>query len=289
MSFWKILRVLVTDRCNLNCFFCHNEGQKKADLFSNNAFLDPRLFKDIVIALRNTGLVELRFSGGEPFLHPDILDLIRWANDQTDYELGCATNALLLSKDVVKVLATTRIKLTINLPSIHSVVYKDVTKKGELNHLFYSINLLKSAGVLYSFNHVLHPKTVHFFPELLDYCIREEVNLKLLPYHSSNIIHYSLCLDKTVIDSLDRMTNEKEVLRDRLLWHIKSPLGKSLKVKYLLTPCLNANFFNCRDYAEVRLLPDGSVMSCQNKESVPLDHTDTSAFFVKLWNDFTNC
>jgi len=289
MSFWKILRVLVTNRCNLDCLFCHNEGQKKPDTLSDKEFLDSRLFRAVVRGLDNSGLSELRFSGGEPFQHPEIMDLIRWSNDHTSYELGCATNALLLSPDVVAALARTRIKLTINLPSVDPVLYSEVTSNGKLDCFFQAVQLLKVTGVQHSFNHVLHPVTLPAFSELLDYCIREGVNLKLLPYIPAELKQGDYTMIESVTALLDGKAYKKAIFRDRVTWFIESYRGVRTKVKYLMTPCLNGDFANCRSYAEVRLLPDGSVKDCQHRKSVSFDSSNALPFFQRLWNDFISC
>ena len=100
VDFWKILRVLTTNACNYKCVFCHNEGQPKYD-GSHSDFLKFEDFKFIVQSLRETGLREIQFSGGEPFMNPATIQMIVWANNNTDLEIGCATNTQFFDDDVI--------------------------------------------------------------------------------------------------------------------------------------------------------------------------------------------
>jgi len=63
------LRLIVSSACNLDCFYCHNEGQRKsADL------LPIDLFEHLLrLAYRNpVGLERATFSGGEPSCTPSL-------------------------------------------------------------------------------------------------------------------------------------------------------------------------------------------------------------------------
>ena len=61
------LRLILTGKCNINCFYCHNEGQPK----SNN-FFPADLFARVIelLASKQSHLDSVTFSGGEPLLHP---------------------------------------------------------------------------------------------------------------------------------------------------------------------------------------------------------------------------
>ena len=52
MTFWKILRVLTTNKCNYQCSFCHNEGQNKDSNY--NLFLNFNDYKIIIDSLKYT-------------------------------------------------------------------------------------------------------------------------------------------------------------------------------------------------------------------------------------------
>ncbi|MGC3943207.1 MAG: radical SAM protein [Chryseolinea sp.] len=69
------LRMAVTDRCNLRCFYCMpEEGIRylpKKDLLTNTEILR------LVRILAQFGINKVRLTGGEPFVRPDLMPLMR--------------------------------------------------------------------------------------------------------------------------------------------------------------------------------------------------------------------
>jgi len=66
------LRVITTSACNLDCFYCHNEGQLKG-----SAFMPWGLFDAVMTAAGEAERVdEVTFSGGEPLMHPQIVSMV---------------------------------------------------------------------------------------------------------------------------------------------------------------------------------------------------------------------
>lgn len=58
------LRLLITDECNINCFYCHNEGQAKG-----HQYLPDGLFNRIIelVTTNNCDLQAVTFSGARHF------------------------------------------------------------------------------------------------------------------------------------------------------------------------------------------------------------------------------
>ncbi|HEX6889544.1 MAG TPA: radical SAM protein, partial [Chryseolinea sp.] len=69
------LRLAVTDRCNLRCFYCMPEEgiryMPKKDLltFEENTRL--------ISIMASMGITKVRLTGGEPFVRTDLMKLIR--------------------------------------------------------------------------------------------------------------------------------------------------------------------------------------------------------------------
>ena len=69
------LRLAVTDRCNLRCFYCMPEEgiqfKKRSHLLSYEEIIR------IVSILSKQGVNKIRITGGEPFLRKDVISLMR--------------------------------------------------------------------------------------------------------------------------------------------------------------------------------------------------------------------
>jgi GTP 3',8-cyclase len=88
------LRLIVSSACNLDCFYCHNEGQRKwADL------LRIDLFEHVLrLAYKHpVGLERATLSGGEPLLHPRLEYFVRQLAPLTSHRT-IVTNGLLLNE-----------------------------------------------------------------------------------------------------------------------------------------------------------------------------------------------
>ena len=101
------LRLSLVDRCNLSCFFCHNEGQGPISRGKITA-LDPETLTRIVRVAAGEGTRSIKLTGGEPLLYrsPDgrstIVDLVEQINSirhrDNSFDLSMTTNGTLLPR-----------------------------------------------------------------------------------------------------------------------------------------------------------------------------------------------
>ncbi|MEZ0089983.1 radical SAM protein [Streptacidiphilus sp. EB129] len=71
------LRVSLTPRCNINCWFCHNEGDVPPPATRGSSTIRPREraldagdYLTLIAALMTAGLKRVYFTGGEPLTSP---------------------------------------------------------------------------------------------------------------------------------------------------------------------------------------------------------------------------
>ncbi|MDP8261677.1 MAG: radical SAM protein [Candidatus Ancaeobacter aquaticus] len=96
-----------TESCNLKCKHCWVVPNFAPDA-SSNAYSDQNkdnlTFDELKAVIEDClplGLSSVKLTGGEPFLHPDIMDYIAYFNSK-DLSVPIETNGLLLTKDIVK-------------------------------------------------------------------------------------------------------------------------------------------------------------------------------------------
>lgn len=83
------IRIKVTDRCNMKCWFCHSEGAPN----SNDMVIDNKLEKGL-LEFRNV-FNHAHITGGEPFLYPQLDQLLELLASN-GYRLSITTNGLFL-------------------------------------------------------------------------------------------------------------------------------------------------------------------------------------------------
>lgn len=92
-------RLIVTSECNIDCFYCHNEGQAKGV-----DYISPDFVAALAEALSQSQVTEVTISGGEPLLHPELLD-IAGAMRAVTPKLTMVTNGILLDRATLDNLA----------------------------------------------------------------------------------------------------------------------------------------------------------------------------------------
>jgi cyclic pyranopterin phosphate synthase len=89
------LRISLTDRCNMRCFYCMPDGSP--DFVKSDDLLDAGELATLVRAMATRGLRKVRLTGGEPLLRPDIIDIADALGEVDGIaDLSISTNALLL-------------------------------------------------------------------------------------------------------------------------------------------------------------------------------------------------
>ena len=117
----------------------------------------------------------------------------------------------------------------------------------------------------------------------MEYKIPESIQIQKLrnkDHRHFVVIPFKAVLDKKVTPSA------------RHKWLIGSTReegGPLAVITYLENPCLNQSFEACKEYAELRLLPDCSLMPCILNTTQKLklhDVRETSKTIRKLWRNF---
>lgn len=116
-----IIRILITQQCIYNCFFCHKEGLQERR--------EDQLNKDDLVFLykiynKYFGKNELRISGGEPLVREDIYEITKSLHEE-GCKVSLTTNGCLL-KDKIKVCENLE-KLNISIHSLDAEKYKKIT------------------------------------------------------------------------------------------------------------------------------------------------------------------
>src|SRR5271166_3060541 len=128
------LRVSVTDRCDLRCFYCMSEDMTflpKADLLTLEEL--DRLCSAFVAK----GVRKLRLTGGEPLVRRGIMTLVaslsrHLAAGALD-ELTVTTNASQLEKYAAELAACGVKRINVSLDTLDPDKFRAITRWGELD------------------------------------------------------------------------------------------------------------------------------------------------------------
>jgi len=97
------IRLEVTRHCNCKCYFCHNQNTFAKEGRLTKKDLSTEQIKYIIDQVSLTKVSKLRFTGGEPLVKPDILELIKYAKSK-GLQVRLNTNGTLIDKKTAEVL-----------------------------------------------------------------------------------------------------------------------------------------------------------------------------------------
>lgn len=140
------LRVSLTDRCSLRCTYCMPFNFDKW-LPSETLLTAPEIVKVIEIAI-SQGIKEVRLTGGEPLLRPDLVEIVARINAlDTVPELSMTTNGVALAK-VANDLAKAGLKrVNISLDTLDWERFKRLTFRDRYDDVIEGIAAAKAAGL----------------------------------------------------------------------------------------------------------------------------------------------
>lgn len=139
LDFPNRITVEVTNQCNVSCTFC-NRQKIPMEL----GYMAPELFYKIVDeASQHLPVKLVPFFRGEPLMHPQILEFIKYAKDKGVGPIQMASNALLLDEEMQNGLIESGIDyLSFSLDTLDENVYKSSRLTGNLEISARNVRLL---------------------------------------------------------------------------------------------------------------------------------------------------
>lgn len=141
------MRVSLTDRCNLRCTYCMPHDFA-AWLPSKDLLNTDELIEIIEVAV-SQGIDEIRLTGGEPMLRPDIVEIVsRISSIRNAPKLSMTTNGLVLAKLAKPLVDAGLRRINISLDTLDKDVFKKMTHRDRIDDVFAGIAAAKEAGLL---------------------------------------------------------------------------------------------------------------------------------------------
>ncbi len=139
------LRISVTDRCNIRCFYCMPEaGVKFQPRDQILSFEEIERFVRIAVTL---GVRKLRITGGEPLVRKDIAELVRkLAAIEGVEDLALTTNGVLLGAMAQELYDAGLRRLNVHLDTLDRERFKQITRRDDLEKVLESIEIARRIG-----------------------------------------------------------------------------------------------------------------------------------------------
>ncbi len=139
------LRISVTDRCNIRCFYCMPEtGVQFVNHSEILSFEEIERFVRIAVPL---GITKLRVTGGEPLLRRDLPLLIRrLAAIPGIRDLALTTNGVLLPEFAAPLYEAGLRRLNVHLDTLDRARFLEITRRDDLGKVLTGLEIAKQTG-----------------------------------------------------------------------------------------------------------------------------------------------
>lgn len=140
----RSLRISVTDRCNIRCFYCMPENVK---FLPQDSILNFEEIHRVVQILARQGVSRVRLTGGEPLVRSEIWNLVELVKSVPGInEVALTTNGILLSDQAKKLKSSGLDRINVSLDSIDPEKFKEITRRDALDKVLAGIDAAVQAG-----------------------------------------------------------------------------------------------------------------------------------------------
>ncbi len=138
------LRLAVTDRCNLRCFYCMPE--EGLNWLSRKELMTYEEMLQICSLLVKMGIEKIRITGGEPFVRKDIMQFLTLLSELKGLnELTITTNGVLTAPHVPELKAIGVSSINLSLDTLDANRFFSITGRDEFSNVIDTLeNCLKN-------------------------------------------------------------------------------------------------------------------------------------------------
>ena len=147
------LRVSVTDRCNIRCFYCMPEHG--VEFVERREILDFEEIERFVRIAARLGVSKLRVTGGEPLVRRDLPVLVgRLAAVPGIRDLALTTNGVLLMDLAEPLYQAGLRRINVHLDTLDRGRFREITRRDDLDKVLAGIARAKALGYRIKLNAV---------------------------------------------------------------------------------------------------------------------------------------
>jgi cyclic pyranopterin phosphate synthase len=264
------LRISITQKCNLHCFFCHREGE----VFPNHEMTVEEISRVTQIACE-LGLREVKITGGEPLLRSDIAQIVANIAPYA-HEISMTTNGVYLAKyaEILHGVGLTRVN--ISLHSISPSIYQKIAG-------FNGLSAVKE-GLDAAIEHHLEPVKLNMvvlnginvdeIPKMITFSRKRGLILQLIEFQPIqerskaywNRYYYDLSGVEKWLET-HAISINKRSMHSRKQYHLVKN-GQPTVVE-VVKPIHNSAF--CQNCTRLRVTSDGKLKPCLLKNDNMVD------------------
>ena len=177
----EYVRLSVTDRCDLRCFYCIPKGFH--DFEEPEHWLSFAEIERVIRAFAALGVQRIRITGGEPLVRKNLPQLAQQLGRIPGIEdLSLSTNAVQLARHAEALHHARISRINVSLDSLDAARFRDITNGGKLQKVLDGLTAAKQAG--------FHPIKINMVvmkgvnedevEDMVEFCIANDFTLRFI-------------------------------------------------------------------------------------------------------------
>jgi cyclic pyranopterin phosphate synthase len=254
------LRISITNRCNVKCFYCHHDGMVAQDYE-----MTAEEIERIVEVAKELGIEKIRLSGGEPLVRGDIVEIVQRIASVGFRDISITTNGVLLGRYAEDLFKAGLNRVNVSFDTLNPKTYLFITRRDYME--------LARDGIKKAVESGLNPVKVnmvvmkgindHEIWDMFHFCKANGIVLQLIELLKTencedtkflNEYHYDMEELEEELVELSTKVKKRRFMQDRKKYFIE---GGEIEV---VRPMDNTQF--CKNCTRLRITPDGKIKPC---------------------------
>jgi cyclic pyranopterin phosphate synthase len=253
----KSLRISITQRCNFECFFCHQEGESNP-----GGEAAPDEIEAVVSIAAGLGIGKVKLTGGEPLMRDDVVEIVGRIAPHVE-EVSMTTNGYWLAEKACALREAGLKRVNVSFHSTHPDVFCKIVGWDAIDEVKRGIEAALECGLRPVKLNMVIMKGINDgeIEEMIDYSKDVGAILQLIEYQPIEQgaedwedYYYDLRPIEEELEARAESVVEREMHRRRQ-YHFKG--GAIVEV---VRPMHNSRF--CQFCTRLRMTSDGHLKPC---------------------------
>ncbi len=254
------LRISITNRCNIQCFYCHHDG-----ILPQEYEMTPQEIERISQIAKNIGIKKIRLSGGEPLIREDMVDIVNRISSLGFQDVSITTNGTLLEEYALPLKNAGLNRVNVSFDTLNPQTYRFITKSNYIEQVKKGIKKAADVG--------LYPVKVNMVVmkglnhreiwDMFQFCKENGAILQII-----ELLKTESCPDSDFFDDYHYDMNIIEEELKEKATDIKTRAFMQDRKKYFIEdgeievvrPMDNTEF--CKNCTRLRITPEGKLKPC---------------------------
>jgi len=256
------LRVAITKRCDLNCSYCHGEGEGSPAEVNQTEMACDEIVRIVKVAV-SLGISRVKLTGGEPLMRKDAVEIVQGITSISGLtDLSMTTNGTLLAPLAKELYAKGLNRVNVSLPTLNHDVYHKLTG-GRVQDALRGVEAAVNVGLCPVKLNILILRGINdlSIPEMIEFARETGTILQIIELEPINVSNEFYSTHHEPLEVFEAMLKERatrvearQYMQNRRVYHLSD-----VRVE-VVHPIENTEF--CLHCSRLRVTSDGKLKPC---------------------------